>query len=215
MKLYKKDSSGKIRYLDIIASGDSIVQRSGVLDTENEVEHIKKAKPKNIGKTNETTAEQQAILEVGSIIKSKLQEGYFKTEQEAMDSVVILPMLAKKFEDEEHKIDLSNCYSQKKLDGQRCLAIKKDGKVKLISSDGVEIKTLNHIVTQLEDYSIPDNIYDGEIYNLDLGEFQDQMKAIKKYRPGITDKLNYNIYYIISKDKFSIRNKIICSIFEK
>ena len=94
-------------------------------------------------------------------------------------------------------------------------AHKKDGKVKLISRDGVEIKTLNHIVTQLENCSIPDNIYDGEIYNSDLGEFQDQMKAIKKYRPGMTDKLNYNIYDIVSKDKFSIRNRIICSIFDK
>ena len=78
MKLYKKDSSGKIRYLDIIAFRDSIVQRSGVLNTENEVEHVKKAKPKNIGKSNETTAEQQAILEVESTIISKKKKDTLK-----------------------------------------------------------------------------------------------------------------------------------------
>ena len=77
MIIYKKDSKGNIRYLDIEADGSKIVQRSGILDTENEVEHVKVAKPKNIGKTNATTAEQQAVLEVESILTSKLKEGYF------------------------------------------------------------------------------------------------------------------------------------------
>ena len=32
MKIYKKDTKGNIRYLNIIAFGDNIIQRSGILD---------------------------------------------------------------------------------------------------------------------------------------------------------------------------------------
>lgn len=206
MKLYKKDSSGKIRYLDIIASGDSIVQRSGVLDTENEVEHIKKAKPKNIGKTNETTAEQQAILEVGSIIKSKLQEGYFKTIKESEDEIVISPMLAKNYNDEKHKIDWDNCYIQPKLDGQRCLA-HCDGKgiVKLVSRDGRLIENMDHISDELSKNIKEEVILDGELYAYGLS-FQENMKLIKKYRRGETENIKFHVYDRISDLPFLRRN---------
>ena len=213
MIIYKKDSKGNIRYLDIEADGSKIVQRSGILDTENEVEHVKVAKPKNIGKSNETTAEQQAIQEVISTITSKLQEGYFSTEKEAEDTTVQLPMLAKSYKDEAHKIDWNNCFVQPKLDGQRCLAHKKHGKVTLISRDGREITTLPHIVKQLENKHIPDNIYDGELYNLELGSFQEQMKAIKSYKEGVTEKINYNIYDIVNDSSFIDRFKLLQSIF--
>lgn len=205
MKLYKKDSSGKIRYLDIIAFRDSIVQRSGVLNTENEVEHVKKAKPKNIGKSNETTAEQQAILEVESTIISKLKEGYFKTIKEAEDEIVILPMLAKSYNDEKHKIDWNNCYIQPKLDGMRCLAhCNGKGVVKLVSRDGRFIENMDHISNILAKHTKEEVILDGELYAYGLS-FQENMKLIKKYRRGETENIKFHVYDLISNENFITR----------
>jgi len=202
MKLYKKDSNNKIRYLDIIASGDNIIQRSGILDTENEIEHTKKAKPKNIGKSNETTAEQQAVLEVESIIVSKLKEGYFKSILEAKNEIVILPMLAKNYNDEKHKIDWKECFIQPKLDGMRCLAhCNGKGVVKLVSRDGRLIDNMDHISDELARNIKEEIILDGELYCHGLS-FQENMKLIKKYRKGETENIKYHVYDLISEKPF-------------
>lgn len=203
MIIYKKDTKGNIRYLNIEADGDNIIQRSGILDTENEVEHVKKAKPKNIGKANATTAEQQAILEVESTITSKLQEGYFTSIKEAEEQIVILPMLAKSYKDEVKKIDWNNCFIQPKFDGMRCLAhIKKDGSVTLISRDGRIIENMDHIVKELSNIK-QDIILDGELYAHGLS-FQENMKLIKKYREGETEVIEYHIYDIITSEPFKV-----------
>ncbi len=205
MIIYKKDSKGNIRYLDIEADGSKIVQRSGILDTENEVEHVKVAKPKNIGKSNETTAEQQAIQEVISTITSKLQEGYFQSIKEAENEVVIFPMLAKSYKDEKNKIDWNNCFVQPKLDGQRCLAHINNGVVKLISRDGRLIENVDHILNSL--VTVNENvILDGELYAHGLS-FQDNMKLIKKYRKGETENIKYHVYDIVSEDPFKNRSE--------
>lgn len=202
MIIYKKDTKENIRYLEVIASNDNIIQRSGIFGTENEIEHTKKTKPKNIGKSNETTAEQQAILEVESIIKSKLQEGYFKTIKEAEEEAIILPMLAKSYSDEKHKIDWDNCYIQPKLDGMRCLA-HCDGKgiVKLISRDGRLIENMDHISDELAKNIKEEVILDGELYCHGLS-FQENMKLIKKYRKGETENIKYHVYDLISEKPF-------------
>jgi len=211
MILYKKDTKGKIRYLDITSFGDQIIQKSGVLGTTKEIKHSKIAKPKNIGKSNETTSEQQAQIEVESIILSKLQEGYFQSIKEAENEVIILPMLAKSYDDEKHKIDWDNCWIQPKLDGMRCLAhITKDGKVTLVSRDGRTIENMHHIEVELSNIKL-DIILDGELYLHGLS-FQENMKLIKKYRTGETEKIRYNVYDVVSDNNFNIRHEIIRSI---
>lgn len=184
------------------------MQSSGVLDTPNEVTHLKRATPKNVGKANETTAEQQALLEVQSSIKEKLTEGYFKTQKEAEENEVILPMLAKDYHKEKHKIDWDFCYVQPKLDGMRCLAFIKDGIVKLMSRDGKIIQNMQHIEKELSTIK-HDVILDGELYNLDLGSFQNQMKAIKKYTKDFSEKIMYNVYDIVESNNFTVRNALV------
>jgi len=207
--LYKKDSKGKCRVINFWTERDKFCQSAGVKDGLL-VPNTKVCKGKNLGKSNETTPEQQAILEMESKIKEKLQEDYFRTEQEAMNSVVILPMLAKKFEDEEHKIDWSKCYIQPKLDGQRCLAIcTKEGNVTLLSRDGVDIQkthgSMQHIINDLSTIK-QDVILDGELYvHSTEDNFQDVMKAIKKYRPGISELVKYHVYDKVSTNGFKER----------
>jgi DNA ligase-1 len=198
--LFKKDSKSKIRYLTISTENDIIVQESGLLNTDSPVIHRKAAKGKNIGKSNETTAVDQAMIEFKSIVASKLKEGYSTSIEEAKTKVIILPMLAKSYKDEKSKIDWNNCYCSAKLDGQRAIGV--EGK--LISRDGVEIITLDHITKDL----IPDYTIDGELY-IHGETFQENMKAIKKYREGITEKVKYNLYDIVIDKPYSERYEIL------
>ena len=207
--LYKKDSKGKCRIINFWTEDDKFCQSAGVKDGKL-VENIKVCKGKNIGKSNETSPSVQAILDMESKIREKLQEDYFKTEEEAMNSIVVLPMLAKNFKDEERKIDWSNCYIQPKLDGQRCLAIcTKEGNVTLLSRDGVDIQkahgSMQHIISELSLIK-QDVILDGELYvHSEEDNFQDIMKAIKKYRPGVSELVKYHVYDRISPLPFKER----------
>lgn len=203
--LYKKDSKGKVRVWNIWNEDGILCQTSGILDGKL-VLHSKQCNPKNVGKSNETSPSEQANLELESEYKAKLTEGYFETIEEAKTEVVILPMLAKSYEDEKHKIDWVNdkTYIQPKLDGMRCLAFIKNNKVTLMSRDGKIIDTVLHINLSLS-FIMEDCILDGELYSLELGSFQENMKAIKKYRPGITEKIQYNVYDCIIDGNFTNR----------
>ena len=199
--IYKLDSKNKVRILTVSALNGELFQESGLLDGKL-VLHTSVCTPKNIGKTNETTAKEQAILEAEALIVKKLKEGYSESIEQAKEDEVILPMLAKNYEDEKHKIDWNNCYIQPKLDGMRCLAfIDGKGGVKLMSRQGREITTTPHIIKDLS--TITDVvILDGELY-VHGGNFQENMRLIKKFRKGETDvKVKYHVYDLISKDPF-------------
>lgn len=205
--LYKKDSKDNIRIWKIYTNGSELIQESGLLNGKL-VPHSKICKAKNIGKSNETTPEYQAELELESEYKSKLDEGYFLTIDEAKYEEVILPMLAKSYKDHSHKIDWSNCYVQPKLDGMRCLAhIKEDGNVTLISRDGKIIENMNHIINDLKSIK-NDIILDGELYAHGLS-FQENMKLIKKYRKGETEQIKYHIYDIVLNIPFRQRTPLV------
>ncbi len=74
------------------------------------------AEPKNVGRSNETTAEQQAILEAQSKWQHQLDRGYFQTKEEALGAVDTAPMKAQSFDDQGHKI-IYPVYLQPKLNG--------------------------------------------------------------------------------------------------
>jgi DNA ligase-1 len=201
--LYKLDNKGKTRIWNIWTEDGMLIQESGILDGKL-VQHSKQCKAKNIGKSNETSPEEQALLELESEYKGKLTEGYFETIDEAKSEVVLLPMLAKSYNDEKKKIDWSNCFIQPKLDGMRCLAhIKSNGDVTLISRDGKIITNMEHIMDDLSTIR-QDIILDGELYAHGLS-FQENMKLIKKYRPGLTEQIKYHVYDIVTNKPFKDR----------
>jgi DNA ligase 1 len=209
--LYKKDSKGKTRVWTIKTDGSALIQEAGLLDGKK-VKHTKVCSSKNIGKSNQTTPTEQAKLELESEYKAKLDEGYFPTLEEVKTEEVILPMLAKSYGDYAHKIDWSNAYVQPKLDGMRCLAIIKDGVVTLKSRDGKEIQNMDHIKKSLS--KCKNNILDGELYA--HGQtFQENMRLIKKYRPGETENIKYHVYDIIESINFTVRNSMLEPIFKK
>lgn len=205
--LYKKDTKNKIRIWKIHTNGSELIQEAGLIDGKL-VRNSKICISKNIGKTNETSPSDQALLELESLWKSKKDEGYFETEAEAKNNIVLLPMLAKAYEDEKHKINWNDTvYIQPKLDGMRCLAhIKANGDVTMISRDGKIINDMKHIVNDLSTIK-KDIILDGELYAHGLS-FQENMKLIKKYRPGQTEQIKYHVYDTVSNLPFSERGYI-------
>jgi DNA ligase-1 len=181
IKLYKLDTKGKLRVWQAVAMDGEIIEKSGLVDGKL-VENRKMAKPKNVGKVNATTAQEQATAEIESKVTKKLREGYFKTIEEAETTVVILPMLAKTFGDHEHKITYP-CYVQPKLDGMRCLG----NSAEMMSRKATPIGTMGHIQEELTKLGLPYTL-DGELYAHGL-TFQENMKLIKKYRePVIPDE---------------------------
>jgi DNA ligase 1 len=200
-KLFKKDSKGKLRFLDISTDGSTIVQVSGVIGGAH-VTNVSQCEGKNIGRSNETTPEEQAELEAEAKHIKKLKEGYYLTEEEAMNEIVTLPMLAKVFGKEEKKVTYP-CYAQPKLDGMRGLGDCKNAT--LTSRSGNKIETLGHITSQLPYMGV---ILDGELYA--HGEtFQENMRMIKKYRPGKTENVKYHVYDIVIDKPFFERLGIL------
>lgn len=210
--LYKKDSKGKLRYLKLSTNGPLFIQESGVVDTPNPVIHNKTCVGKNIGKSNATTPEEQALLEMQSKLAEKLTEGYYVTKEQAETTSTILPMLAKDYKKESHKIDWSTFVCvQPKLDGMRCLAYKKDGVVNLVSRQGEQIQNMQHIKDSL--IHLPnDVILDGELY-AHGNTFQDTISLIKKYKPGKSETIILNVYDLVEQLNYISRlaklNKIV------
>ena len=193
--LYKKDTKGKTRFLHVHSFNGTLVQESGVVGTENPVVHSKECKGKNVGRSNETSSEQQAIREGDSLVTEKLKEGYFLTEAEAKTEEVIMPMLAKSFKDEVKKIEWP-IFEQPKFDGMRALGDKEP-----ISRKGTVIETVPHIAKVIPE--IPFHL-DGELYGHGIG-FQENMRLTKKYRPGESEVIKYCIYDIVDPAGFQVR----------
>jgi DNA ligase-1 len=209
--IYKIDSKGKKRFLSFNVIENRIIQQSGIVGSDNVVEHIKTCKAKNIGKVNETSPEAQALLETKAKIKLKLSEDYFETLEQAQTTKVILPMLAKSYDKQKKKIDWSNnVFVQPKLDGMRAITINN----KLVSRTGKAITTLNHIENDLNLINNNNIHFDGELY-LHGESFQNNMKLIKKYRKGETEKINYYVYDLISPEPFHKRFDLLSTMLLK
>lgn len=130
-------------------------------------EYVAKTVPvvgKNIGRSNETSPGQQAVLELDSRVNKQLDKGYVRTIEEAgtpaTNSLGLKkPMLAQPIDKvKPESIDWDNAYAQPKLDGHRCLV---NGI--MYSRQGKEI-LLPHIHEALGDQRLLDKGLDGELY---------------------------------------------------
>lgn len=204
MNLYKKDSKGKLRVWKIYVENDEIIEQYGLIDGKH-AESRKIATPKNVGRSNETSGAEQAVLEMNSKIAEKLSKDYFATVKEVENTVVMLPMLATAFAKVENKIDWSSCMVQPKLDGMRAF-----NEGKFTSRTGKDIPTMNHILNETKGI---DAVLDGELYAHGLS-FQENMKLIKKYRPGTSETVKHHVYDLVSDQPFKQRYAMLKSLVE-
>lgn len=116
--LYTKQSD-KLRIWSCWAEGDVVVVEHGQLGGKLTQKRYK-AEPKNQGRSNATTAGEQASLEVQAKISFQLKRGYYKTQEEAMNHTDFTPMKCLDYKDQAKKVKYP-CYISAKLDGFRMM----------------------------------------------------------------------------------------------
>lgn len=161
---------------------------------------------KNVGRSNETCAEQQGRSEIQSLYKKQLaQGGYHESKETINQSTYTAPMLAQKYGDVASKVINFNdlMWSQPKLDGHRCVA----SEAGLFTRKGKPFKSVPHIYQLLWPVfqKFPGIILDGELYNHKLKDDFNQISSlVRKSKPDQsdlekTDKLiQYHIYDVVA-----------------
>jgi DNA ligase-1 len=191
-KLYKQTATNAIQVWWQEREGSSYRTHSGQDGGQIVSSNWTVARPKNVGRSNETTPEQQAELEIASNYTLKLKSGYQETLSGARESDRFSPMLAKVYED--YAKDVANAlasgtrqvYVQPKLDGVRCIANIRG----LWSRLGNPIVSVPHIHKALLPLfeQDPSLVLDGELYNHDFSaNFPALVSKVKKQKPTAQD----------------------------
>jgi len=204
--LYKRDSNGRVRiWKGEVNSQFQWRTITGLQEGKQVQSGWKTVTQKNIGKINETSLEQQAILEMNADFKKKTESGYFNslTNIDAYDK--IKPMLASKHEDAKYNFLKVQYSSQPKLDGIRCIA-RANG---LWTRAGKELVSVPHVNDDLKVFfeNNPDVILDGELYNHDLRDnFNKITSLVRKTKPTAEDLeeskelVEYHVYDMITNE---------------
>ena len=192
--LYKIDTKGKLREWTMHIDGASFYAVKGLVDGKLTTDKPTKTIAKNVGRSNETSAEQQAELEAKAKFQKKLDSGYALNEVDAQKKKFYEPMLAHNYKDRKSELRYP-LFSQPKLDGIRCVVRKEDGKLVGRTRNGKEIECIPHILQSLNGYFLahPNAILDGELYNHDLRDnFNKITSLVRKQKPirsaKMTDK---------------------------
>ena len=152
----------------------------------------KAVKVKNLGKINEILPRDQARIEIIAKTELKKKSGYAEIGEKLVDTLP-LPMLAHTYEKRSHDIDWEHgVYVQPKLDGVRMLFDGKQGWSR--QGNLFDSEVIAHLLCPLPSGVI----LDGELMLPSPATFQDTIRAIKKYRPGVSQNLQYHVYDILS-----------------
>lgn len=205
--LYKahKDSIG-FWSIRVATEGDQVqleIEHGKTLEGQS-VTSIIPVKGKNLGRANETTPYQQALLELQSRVNKQLDKGYVFEKPEAGATAtntlgLAKPMLAKPIQKvKPDSIDWDNAFIQPKLDGHRALH---DGL--LYSRQGKELH-LQHIREALRDLPLH---LDGELYTHGL-TLQQIGSLVKKPREESL-QIKYHVYDCVSPAPYHERQEMI------
>jgi ATP-dependent DNA ligase len=221
--LYKRTTTGAQQEWAVSVEGNVIVTRWGQTGGSIQEGRDTIKTGKNIGRSNETTPEEQAELEAKALWeKKKKKRGYHEDADAAMDGKDndlieggIFPMLAHKYWEQGHKIKWP-AYVQPKLDGHRCIAIIKNGKASLWTRTRKPILCLPHITARFEELVAGDAIFDGELYNHayrdDFEKLTSFIRQQTKPKPG-HEVVQYHIYDFPHEAGFGLRSEALASFF--
>lgn len=190
-RLYKKTKTGAIQVCDISTKGGTVFVSFGQLDGKMQ-EKFTLCKPKNVGKKNETTSEQQATLEALSKHAKKVKDGYVFTEDG--EQVVFLPQKVKAYVGNEHKINFP-AYSTPKLNGiNGTYWLLPDGSLKLTSRGGDEYPAIPHLESNIKKVMemLDTDCLNGELY-IHGQHLQDITSAVKKPKE-LSKSLEFHVF---------------------
>ena len=202
--IYKKTKTGATQEWTIEVVDNKYRSISGQIDGKMKISEWTICYGKNVGRSNETTDNEQAMLEAVAKRTKKLESGYFENIKHIHKQQYFEPMLASKWEDSKDKITYP-IFSQPKLDGIRCI-ITKDG---MFSRNGKPIISAPHILHSLKHVfsAYPNLILDGELYaDKFANDFNKIVSLVKKTKPTEDDlfesqrNIQYWIYDIPSEN---------------
>lgn len=211
--LYRK-SAKKLRAWMIVVDGPLVstfvCDVGGVMSLTSETW----CESKNIGRSNETTPEKQALKEAKAIVTHKKNEGWKLTLEEAAAATVNTNkvMLASDYKKHPQLVQYP-CFGQYKLNGMRDDARKTDDSVCHMSRRGNEIEKLppeisDELAILLATYNRmhPSKIMrtDGELYAHGY-KLQTIISMVKSWMTPNRDKLRYHVYDIICDEPTEVR----------
>lgn len=218
-KLYKIDTKGNTRVWWIEFDDEKYCTHSGIEGGQIVMSGWKYPEAKNVGRSNETTIEEQVIAEIEAEYKKKQHQGKYHTTKKATTkgAKFIECMLAGKYDPKKH--NKFPYYSQPKLDGVRCL-VSKNG---MQSRNGKPIVSAPHIMEALDSFfeKNPDVILDGELYNHELkNDFEKIISLARKTKPTDDDlfeskeMIQYHVYDVVDPTlTFAERNTLLWSTY--
>jgi len=185
--LYKKSTTGVVLVWSQEREGGKYRTIAGQQDGQHVTSAWTNCEGKNIGRSNETTPEQQAELEVAANYTKKLAQGGYHDSINDIDKKKFYAMLAYPME----KYPLTGIAFEKglvqgqaKLDGIRCI----HGEDGPFSRKGKPIFTVPHISEILSDFLRDSHMFDGELYNHELKrDFNKITSLVKKTKPTTAD----------------------------
>lgn len=220
--LYGFDTNGKLKQWDIhvqdYSSYSEVVYSHGFVGGKATTNTLRVDNGKNIGKKNETTHFEQAVLFAQSKWNKKRDTDGYKTTSEP-NAKILLPMLAQEYKKNIKKVTFP-CYVQPKLDGYRMiydLATKK-----MTTRTGREYSILIESGIYNELTKITNLSLDGELYVHDKNFVFEDYGVLRKQK-GLNasdlqklEKIEYHVYDMIDTEKsFSERLDILQKLFNE
>ena len=202
MILYQIDNKSKVRSWEISTIDNIITISHGLLNGAKQIdeEHITEGKAGR-------TLEQQIISRVNSRINKQLAKGYHYTIEDAEKNKgknelqFYKPMLAQQF-DKVKNINTEGAVLQHKLDGNRMLVTRTEGKLMAYTRNGKPVETLHHILDELE-WLEEGQTLDGEVYTHGV-PLKDINSWMRRYQDN-TYNLKYHIYDVLEDKTFTDR----------
>lgn len=192
-------TDGKSFYL----SAEFWQQNSDGSDSLHQTSAPVKVEPKNVGRANETTAQEQAEAELASLIKKQQDKGY-DIPGAKVTRRYLLPMLAHKMKEKEHTLRYP-VFTQPKFDGLRAVFHSDMGFWSRLGKPFVPDVT-KHLAFDTQGYTL-----DGElILDSSYGGFQDTISAVKKYNAESAPFIQYHVFDLVDETMpFAERIKVL------
>jgi DNA ligase-1 len=213
-KLYKKAKKNKVSEWSIWVEVDDnnvpiVVRESGFIGHKHRTTKKYVRKGVNIGKSNEKTPLENAIAIAERFFNEHLEDNWIDDFNKLNDPPKYLkPMLAKPFKRVNRYKDM---VVQPKYNGIRAVSFLHINDKRLISRERNEFESMKHISSVIPDMFV-DKSPDGELYHHDM-TFQEIVRRVKKYRPGLSEEIQYWVYDLAIPDiVFTERYEILTDI---
>lgn len=190
--LYGVDKKDGSKQWSVWAEGNEVVVEWGKLGGKLQTKRTK-CKAKNVGRSNETTPEQQAEVEAQSKWNKQYDKYYRETleEAEALEEEGV--MLSEDYTKKPHLLN-DVFYISRKLDGLRVKTVFVNGEPEWHSRGGKTYPVPKHISPQLKQLHSVTGVetLDGEAYA--HGEKLQKIQSCVKKPNSLTPKLTYEIF---------------------